>query len=105
MGSYSYTTVSVQPDGKARVSVALHPDESMVVLCSQGGARAQIAVLHCDASVTVCPTDPQAPTGADVRAARELAERFAAYADEVERLHQINQADPGPSEGSAESAA
>ncbi|NVI86844.1 hypothetical protein [Actinomadura sp. BRA 177] len=87
MGAYSYTTVRVEPDGSAAVHVSLHPDASVSVLAGTGYDRAQISVSHARADVTFCPTNPTAPTSSDVRIARQLAESFATYAAEVERLH------------------
>jgi hypothetical protein len=88
--SYSYTTVSVDPDGTSRVSVHLIPNREMSVYCSPGGHRAQIAFMHAGANVTVTPTNPTAPTVEDVKTARQLADLFARYAAEVERLHALN---------------
>ncbi|MFA1548802.1 hypothetical protein [Actinomadura chokoriensis] len=98
MDAYSYTTVQVDPDGTARVHVALHPGEDVRVYCTPGRDRAQISVMHARADVTFCPTNPTAPTAEDVRVARQLAESFATYAADVERLHVRNRA---PAEGSA----
>ncbi|MBX6770048.1 MAG: hypothetical protein IRY90_23330 [Actinomadura rubrobrunea] len=85
--AYSYTTVMVEPDGTSRISVSLRPDEDMSVLCSTGRDRAQITVMHAAAHVLISPVSPKAPTSEDVRVARRLAESFAVYAAEVERLH------------------
>ncbi|MFB4307202.1 hypothetical protein [Actinomadura sp. GTD37] len=92
MDAYSYTTVQVEPDGSAAVHVSLYPDESVSVLAVTGRGRAQISVQHANASVSVAPTNPAAPTAEDVQIARRLAESFAAYAAEVERLHVQNRA-------------
>jgi len=40
--------------------------------------------------VSVAPTNPAAPTAEDIQIAHRLAESFAAYAAEVERLHVQN---------------
>src|SRR5437868_9391613 len=95
-GAYSYTTVSVETDGTAAVSVSLQTDERVSVLCGTGRDRAQISVWHAGAHVTVCPTNASAPTAGDVQVARLLAESFAVYAAEVERLHDLNTAPAGP---------
>ena len=101
--SHSYTTVRVDPDGKTVVDVTLRPDRGVFVLCPQGHDRAQLSISHGRADVLIMPSDPVAPTAADVDAARKLAEMFARYAAEVERLHALNGAStPGVS---AESAA
>ncbi|MEU8117627.1 hypothetical protein AB0C21_02845 [Spirillospora sp. NPDC049024] len=100
--SNSYTTVSVDPDGTSRIVVNLIPDRQMSVYCSHGGPRAQIAFMHAGANVTITPTDPAAPTAEDLATARRLAELFARYAAEVERLHTDGASVPG---GSVESAA
>ncbi|MGI5324834.1 hypothetical protein [Actinomadura nitritigenes] len=89
MGAYSYTTVVVEPDGSTRIGVSLQPDESVSVLCSTGRPRAQISVTHAAADVVITPTDPESPTAGDVQVARQLAESFAVYAAEVERLHAL----------------
>ncbi|TDC55353.1 hypothetical protein E1281_13005 [Actinomadura sp. KC345] len=90
MDSYSYTTVQVEPDGSALTSVCMRPDERMSVLYPRGKNRAQISITHANAYMLVTPTRPTAPTAEDVRVARKLAESFAAYAAEVERLHVEN---------------
>ncbi|GAA4130738.1 hypothetical protein [Actinomadura keratinilytica] len=85
--AYSYTTVVVDPDGTSRISVSLRPDDDMSVVCPTGRDRAQISVSHAAAHVLIGPAAPEAPTAEDVRVARKLAESFAVYAAEVERLH------------------
>ncbi|URM97069.1 hypothetical protein LUW76_23450 [Actinomadura madurae] len=90
MESYSYTTVSVKPDGTARTSLSMQPDEWLSVVCPRGKERAQISLSHSRADVTVSPTNATAPTAGDVWVARKLAESFAIYAAEVERLHILN---------------
>lgn len=87
MGAYSYTTVTVEPDGSARASVTMHPDERLSVLVPVGYERAQISLAHANADLTIAPTNATAPTVEDVQVARKLAESFATYAAEVERLH------------------
>ncbi|TDD75323.1 hypothetical protein E1293_28500 [Actinomadura darangshiensis] len=99
MDAYSYTTVSVESDGTAKVHVAMHPDEDVTVYCTPGRDRAQISVMHARADVTICPTDATAPSTGDVQVARQLAAAFATYAAEVERLHNENAA------GAADTAA
>ncbi|GAA0222446.1 hypothetical protein GCM10009527_018460 [Actinomadura nitritigenes] len=89
MGAYSYTTVTVEPDGSARITVHMHPDDSLSVLCGSGRDRAQISFTHAGADVIITPTDPNSPTAGDVQVARQLAESFATYAAEVERLHAL----------------
>ncbi|MGI5420495.1 hypothetical protein [Actinomadura luteofluorescens] len=96
--SYSYTTVIVEPDGASRISVHLHPDQTMSVLCSEGRRRAQISFSHARADVIITPTNPEAPTAEDLKTARQLAELFGRYAVEVERLHALKVASvPGES--------
>jgi hypothetical protein len=100
--SYSYTTVLVEPDGSTLTHVSLHPDGRMSMMCPRGGDRAQITLSHARADVTIAPTNATAPTAEDLRVARQLAELFARYAAEVERLHTNSASVPG---GSVESAA
>ncbi|URM95288.1 hypothetical protein LUW76_13725 [Actinomadura madurae] len=88
--SYSYTTVSVDPDGKTAVSVSLLPDPTVRVWCEPGRDRVQMVIAHAGAEVFITPTAPEAPTAEDVTVARKLAESFAVYAAEVERLHAMN---------------
>ncbi|NVI90817.1 hypothetical protein [Actinomadura sp. BRA 177] len=90
MGAYSYTTVQVEPDGTALTSVSIYPDERVSVLCPRGKNRAQISITHSYAHVIIAPARATSPTAEDVRVARKLAESFAAYAAEVERLHTLN---------------
>lgn len=92
MRPYSFTTITVEPDGTAKVVVTMHPDEDMRVYCTPGRDRAQISVMHARADVMICPTNATAPTAGDVQTARQLATAFATYAAEVERLHVENRA-------------
>lgn len=101
--SYSYTTVQVEPDGTASVYVSLRPDERLSLLCPRDRDRAQLWISHARADVTITPTNPTAPTAEDLATARRLAESFAQYAAEVERLHALNGA--SLPDASAESAA
>ncbi|NVI91975.1 hypothetical protein [Actinomadura sp. BRA 177] len=87
MRPYSFTTVTVEADGTAKVGVSMHPDEEMRIYCTPGRDRAQISVMHARADVMIGPTNPTAPTAGDVQIARQLATAFATYAAEVERLH------------------
>jgi hypothetical protein len=87
MRAHSSTSISVERDGRARISVHLLPDQGMSVLVSEGKAWAQISLSHCDAHVIIAPTDSAAPTAEDLQVARRLAQSFAVYAAEVERLH------------------
>lgn len=89
MDAHSFTTVSVRPDGSARVGVTLIPDAELVVLVPVGRAQAQISLEHCGALVTIAPTNGTAPHAQDVQTARQLAAAFAAYAAEVARLHTL----------------
>ncbi|GAA0568742.1 hypothetical protein [Actinomadura livida] len=88
MGAYSYTTVNVDPDGTASVDVTLRPDERVSLLCMRD--RGQLVISHAQAHVTITPTNPTAPTAEDLAVAHKLAELFARYAAEVERLHVLN---------------
>ncbi|MEU4824619.1 hypothetical protein AB0H37_22350 [Actinomadura sp. NPDC023710] len=90
--SYSHTTVMVEPDGTAVISVSLYPDGRMAMTCPTGVNRAQLWISHARARVLIAPTNPEAPTAEDVETARKLAEVFARYAAEVERLHALNDA-------------
>ncbi|MGC4957903.1 hypothetical protein ACLQ2P_32305 [Actinomadura citrea] len=90
--SYSYTTVSVDADGTSLISVSLYPDGRMSMTCPTDGNRAQFSISHAQARVTIAPTNPTAPTAADVATARRLAELFGRYVAEVERLHALNSA-------------
>ncbi|MFG1857885.1 hypothetical protein ACGFJT_39040 [Actinomadura geliboluensis] len=101
MDTYSYTTVQVEPDGTALTSVSMHPDERVSVLCPRGKNRAQISITHSYAHLTIAPTKATSPTAEDVRVARRLAESFAAYAAEVERLHALNNPQGVPAEDPA----
>lgn len=100
--AYSYTTIVVRPGRAPRITVSLQPDGGIDVFCAAGRQRAQISISHADADVTVTPTNATAPTAEDVRAARKLAESFAVYAAEVERLHKAARlAEVGESESAA----
>ena len=101
MDAYSYTTVSVKPDGTARTTLSMQPDEWLSVICPRGKKRAQISLEHSRADVTLSPTSPTAPTAEDVRVARKLAESFAIYAAEVERLHALTPDQTGASDHNA----
>lgn len=93
MDAYSYTTLTVDPDGTAAVHVTLRPDEQVSLLCVRDRGRAQLAISHARADVTITPTNPTAPTAEDLAVARRLAELFARYSAEVERLHIAAQSD------------
>ncbi|XRQ07360.1 hypothetical protein ACN3XK_64465, partial [Actinomadura welshii] len=82
MGAYSYTTLTVDPDGTASVNVTLRPDEQISLLCVRD--RGQLVISHAQAHVTITPTNPTVPTAEDLAVARKLAESFARYAAEVE---------------------
>ena len=88
--SYSHTTVMVEPDGTAVISVSLYPDGRMAMTCPTDGNRAQLWLSHAGARVLIAPTNPEEPTAEDVVTARKLAEVFGRYAAEVERLHTLN---------------
>lgn len=87
LGAYSYTTITMQQGEPPRVSVTVLADRSVGVLCPAGRDRAQISIDHAGAHVLFAPQDARAPSAEDVEVARQLAEAFAVYADEVARLH------------------
>ncbi|WP_021596235.1 hypothetical protein [Actinomadura welshii] len=91
MNASSFTTLKVDPDGTTSVCVTLRPDAQISVQCRQDRPRVQLWISHGRADVTIVPSNPEAPTAEDVRVARQLAELFARYAAEVERLHTVSQ--------------
>ena len=101
MNAYSYTTLIVDPDGTASVNVTLRPDEQVSLLCVRDRGRAQLSISHARADVTITPANPTAPTAEDLAVARRLAELFAQYAAEVERLHALNGQQDEPAETAA----
>lgn len=105
MDAYSYTTVSVRPDGSARTTLSMQPNKYLEVLCPRGRDRAQISLSHARADVTLSPTRATAPTAEDVWVARKLAESFAVYAAEVERLHALTTGQTSESAQNAEECA
>jgi hypothetical protein len=49
--------------------------------------KPHLHISHGDGTVRLCPRDPDAVTGEDARMARELADKAAEHAAEIERLH------------------
>jgi hypothetical protein len=83
---YTYTTIQAGPDEPVRIGVLCYLDDAASIrVCGQDNDRPQLWIAHGDVSVTILPTLGQV-TAADARIARDLADKAAAYAAEVERL-------------------
>jgi hypothetical protein len=97
---YTYTTISSGPDGPTRIGMAFYPDHTARIrACGLHNDRPALCIVHGDVDVTFAPT-PGPVTATDARLARKLADQAAAYAAEVERLHNEHEA-----EAAADSAA
>jgi hypothetical protein len=85
---YTYTTLSADLGKPVRVGVSFHLDgRAWMAVYGAGTARPHLHISHGDVYVNVSPCDPEAITAEDARIARELADKVAEYAAEIERLH------------------
>ena len=96
-GGYSYITLSGGKDEPIRSSVSFHLDGHVRI--SVPGAGTDLPHLHItygDVSASFLPCTRGLITAEDARIARELAAKAAAYAAEIERLHEARSAtEPG----------
>jgi hypothetical protein len=84
----TYTTLSADLGQPVRVGVSFHLDgRAWIAVPGTGTGKPHLHVSHGDVMVRFCPRDSGAVTGEDARIARELADKAAEYAVEIERLH------------------
>jgi hypothetical protein len=89
---YTYTTIQAGPGEPVRIGVLCYLDDAASIrVCGQGDDRPHLWIAHGDVSVSILPTLGQV-TEADARIARDLADKAAAYAAEVERLRTEHEA-------------
>jgi hypothetical protein len=84
---YTYTTITSGADEPVQITVAFHLDDTVWIrVCGQEEDRPQLCIRHGDVGVHFVPA-PGPVTETDARTARDLADKAATYAAEVERLH------------------
>jgi hypothetical protein len=89
---YTYTTIRSQPDDRIRIDVLVYPDDAVRIrVCGLDEDKPQFWIAYGDVDVTFLPTSGQI-TETDARIARELPDKAAIYAAEVERLHAEHEA-------------
>ncbi len=83
---YTYTTISADPGEPARVGVSFYLDgRAWINVNGLDTNRPHLAISLGEVSVRIAPA-PGRATAEDARIARELADKAAMYAAEVERL-------------------
>ena len=83
---YTYTTITSGPDEPVRIGVSFHLDDAAWIrVCGLDDDRPQLSIMHGEVGVDFLPT-PGRVTEADARIARDLADKAAVYAADVERL-------------------
>jgi hypothetical protein len=96
---YSYVTLAAGRDEPVRVGVSFHLDgRAWIEVINSGTDQPHLHVELGDVSANFSPRAPGTITAEDARIARELADKTAAYAAEIERLHTAN---PAPEAGGA----
>jgi hypothetical protein len=99
-GGYTFTTLSSRPGEPVQVGVSFHLDQqAWIAVPGIGSGEPHLAITHGDVWVNVCPS-PGGVTVQDARTARCLADKATAYAAELERLCEANDAD-GPGTAAA----
>ena len=85
---YSYTTLSARRGQAVRVGVSFYLDgRAWIAVPGAGTDKPHLHISHGDVSAGFSPCDPGQVTAEDARIARELADKAAEYAAEIERLH------------------
>jgi hypothetical protein len=96
---YSYVTLAAGRDEPVRIAVSFHLDRrAWIEVINPGTGEPHLHVELGDVSANFSPRAPGTVTAEDARVARELAEKAAVYAAEIERLHT---SDPAPEAGGA----
>jgi hypothetical protein len=91
-GGYTYTTITGGLEEPMRIGVSFYLDSAAYIRnYGVGSERAQFGISHGDVEVTFAVPHGQA-SEEDARLARELADKAAIYAAEVERLHAVYEA-------------
>jgi hypothetical protein len=87
-GGRTYTTLSADLGEPVRVGVSFYLDgRAWFSVPGAGTDSPHLHVSHGDVSVGFGPCVPGQVTAEDARIARELADKAAEYAAEIERLH------------------
>jgi hypothetical protein len=85
-GGYTYTTIVAGPDEPVRIEVSFYLDDAARIRnYDTGRDRPQFGIQHGDVEVTFAIGHGRVSED-DARLARELADKAAIYAAEVERL-------------------
>ncbi|MGH3155401.1 MAG: hypothetical protein ACRDNF_02320 [Streptosporangiaceae bacterium] len=91
-GGYTYTTITGGPEEPVRIGVSFYLDDAARIRnYGVGEDRAQFGIAHGDVEVTFAVPHGQVSED-DARVGRELADKAAIYAAEVERLHAEHEA-------------
>jgi len=92
---YTYTTISAGPGEPTHITVSFYLDDAAwITVYGAGKGRPQLGIAHGEVSVNIAPRAEGIGTAEDVRIARTLADKAAAYAAEVERLAASTDAGP-----------
>jgi len=90
---YTYTTLSSRPGEPVQVGVSFHLDgQAWIAAPGIGSGEPHLTISHGDVWVRICPS-PGGVTAQDARIARNLADKAAAYATELDRLCAAKDAD------------
>jgi hypothetical protein len=85
---YTYTTLSAHLGQPVRIAVSFHLDsQAWFAVPGAGTGQPHLHISHGDVSADFGPCAPGTVTAEDARIARELADKAAEYATEIERLH------------------
>ena len=83
---YAYTSISAGPGEPARIGVSFYLDHrALIGAYGRGTGSPHLGVSLGEVSVSISPV-PGRASAEDARMARELADKAAVYAAEVERL-------------------
>jgi hypothetical protein len=93
-GGYDYTTLTGGRDEPVQVRVSFYLDDPAWIRFITGESGPHLVVSQGEVSAVFGPASAARVTGEDVRLARELADRAAEYAAEIERL--ASEAATGP---------
>jgi hypothetical protein len=94
-GGYTYTTLTGGRDEPVQVRVSFYLDDPAWIrfITSESGTP-HLVVSQGDVSAVIGPASAARVTGHDARLARELADRTAEYAAEIERLAALAATNP-----------
>jgi hypothetical protein len=97
---YSYTTLSARRGQPVRVGVSFYLDgRAWIAVPGAGTDQPHLHISQGSAQADFGPCSPGQVTAEDARIARELADKAAEYAAEIERLHAASPAYAAEEEG------